>query len=359
VQPLVDSADRIRFIDLARGLAVAFMVAVHVLEEMSAAAVQDSAFGQVVEFLGGPPAAPVFMFLLGVSFLMSRRNGVRASVSRGLRLLLLGYVLNFVRGTLPALVGLATGTFEIGEIEPWTPSALFWTVDILQFAGLALMVLAVVLRYVRRPACWLGLALAIAVVSPYLWGRVPQVPVLGQLCELLWGGGVTVAFPVFPWLFFPLCGMAFGRWLLDSEDRAGFLRKAGLAGVAVLAIGSTIVALDYDAQVGDYYRSGPGALLWMSGFILVWLLVCDVAVRRVRRNAGFRLMYFWSAKVTAFYFVQWVVIGWLTWFGPVLTTVWWTMLAIAGVLVVTDLLTRAWTLLPALRTRQPGWLDHM
>jgi hypothetical protein len=231
---------------------------------------------------------------------------------------------------------------------------LFWTVDILQFAGLALMVLPLVLRYLRRPAYWLGLALAIAVVSPYLWGRVPQAPVLRQLCELLWGDGVTVAFPVFPWLFFPLCGMAFGRWLLDSEDRVRFLRKAGLAGVALLAIGSTIVLLDYDAQIGDFYRSGPGVLLWRAGFILVWLLLCDVVVRRVRSNAGFRLLYFWSAKVTVFYFIQWVVIGWLTWFGPVLTTVWWTMLAIAGVLVVTDLGTRVWTLRPALLARRPG-----
>ena len=343
---------RIRFLDLARGLALLFMVSVHVLEEMTSPDVQEAWFGKVVEFLGGPPAAPVFMFLMGVAFLMSRRNDIRSSVMRGLGLLALGYLLNFLRGTLPALLGLRLGRFDMSEIEPWTPSALFWTVDILQFAGLALMILPFVLRYVKRPLHWLALALVVGVVSPHLWGRVPDVPVLEQVFNLMWGDGVAVAFPVFPWLFYPLCGMAFGHWLLrvgETEavpdggwQRVRSLTPTTLIGIACLAAGSLIILADYDAQMGDYYRAGPGVLIWIAGFILVWLHLCRLVVDRVGAFPPLRVPYFWSAKVTAFYFVQWIVIGWLTWFGPWITSVWWALLTMAMVLLLTDFLTRCW-----------------
>jgi len=343
---------RIRFIDLARGLALLFMVSVHVLEEMTSPAVQGSWFGRVVEFLGGPPAAPVFMFLMGVAFLMSRRNDIRSSVVRGLKLLALGYLLNLLRGTVPALLGLQLGTFDMSEIEPWTPSVLFWTVDILQFAGLALMILPFVLRYVKRPLHWLALALVVGIVSPYLWGRVPDVPVLEQLLDLLWGDGVAVAFPVFPWLFYPLCGMAFGHWLLRAGERQGVpgggpqpvrsLTPTTLIGIACLAAGSLIILTDYQAQMGDYYRVGPGVLIWIAGFILAWLHLCRLVVDRVAAFPPLRVLYFWSAGVTAFYFIQWIVIGWLTWFGPWITSGWWALLTMAMVLLLTDFLTRCW-----------------
>ena len=52
--------NRLMAIDLARGLAVFFMIAVHTLEVFASQEVKNSVFGQIIEFLGGPPAAPVF-----------------------------------------------------------------------------------------------------------------------------------------------------------------------------------------------------------------------------------------------------------------------------------------------------------
>ncbi|OPL09890.1 MAG: hypothetical protein AVO34_12720 [Firmicutes bacterium ML8_F2] len=51
--------ERLEFVDLARGMAVIFMIAVHVLMVYANNTVKESPFGVVVEFLGGPPAAPV------------------------------------------------------------------------------------------------------------------------------------------------------------------------------------------------------------------------------------------------------------------------------------------------------------
>jgi uncharacterized membrane protein len=60
-------------LDMARGLAVFFMIAVHVLEILGDTALAETGPGIVIGFLGGPPAAPVFMMLLGVGIVYSAR----------------------------------------------------------------------------------------------------------------------------------------------------------------------------------------------------------------------------------------------------------------------------------------------
>ena len=81
---------RWREFDRARGLPIACMVAVHVLEQYGTPQVAESLFGQVVEELGGVPAARVFVFLMGVSLALSRHSDPKRQVRRALGLLLLG-----------------------------------------------------------------------------------------------------------------------------------------------------------------------------------------------------------------------------------------------------------------------------
>lgn len=51
---------RQRELDVAKGLAIIFMLLVHVYE-VYGREVEGTGFSKVVEFLGSPPAAPVFM----------------------------------------------------------------------------------------------------------------------------------------------------------------------------------------------------------------------------------------------------------------------------------------------------------
>src|SRR5688572_6388070 len=97
--------ERVRALDLARGLAIVFMIGVHVLWHWGAPDTWTSPIGQVISFLGGPTAAPVFMFLMGASLAFSSRTSFRSLAVRGLWLLWLGYLLNFLRGVIPAWLG--------------------------------------------------------------------------------------------------------------------------------------------------------------------------------------------------------------------------------------------------------------
>ena len=133
---------RVRAFDLARGLAVVFMIGVHVLWHWGAPDTWTTPIGQVISFLGGPTAAPVFMFLMGASLAFSSRTSFRSLAVRGLWLLWLGYLLNFLRGVIPAYLGLSAGVVTADQIAPFTLPWLATTVDVHHMAGLSLIALA-------------------------------------------------------------------------------------------------------------------------------------------------------------------------------------------------------------------------
>lgn len=67
-------------LDVAKVAAILYMVVIHVYEEMSVVNYwvrPDSLFRTVLEFLGGPLAAPVFMFAMGVGMVYTRHRSSR------------------------------------------------------------------------------------------------------------------------------------------------------------------------------------------------------------------------------------------------------------------------------------------
>ena len=99
-------------LDVAKVFAIFYMVIVHVYEEMSAVnywAMPDSLFRIVIEFIGGPLAAPVFMFAMGVGMVYTKHRNPRAFAIRGLKLLAAAYILNIIRMTIPFLLARLAG----------------------------------------------------------------------------------------------------------------------------------------------------------------------------------------------------------------------------------------------------------
>ena len=67
--------ERVRALDLAAGLAVFFMILVHVLWHWGAPGTWTTPIGQAISYAAGPTAAPVFTFLMGVSIGAAARVG--------------------------------------------------------------------------------------------------------------------------------------------------------------------------------------------------------------------------------------------------------------------------------------------
>ena len=303
--------ERIRAFDLARGRAIVFMIGVHVLWHWGAPDTWTTPIGQVIRFLGGPTAAPVFMFLMGASLAFSSRTTFRSMAVRGLWLLWLGYLLNFMRGVIPAYLGLSVGIVTPEQIAPFTLPWLATTVDVHHMAGLSLIALGA-LRLAARPSwSWLGVAALVVLAGPFLRGLEFGTPVLdGPLTPVL-GGAPNVYYAVVPWIAYPLVGAVFGTLVARATDRARLFRAGALVGLALCAGGIGLFAISPPSfDVSTYWRMPPSYFVAILGLVLVWLYACDLAVRHVRENPVFAFLYGWSGRVIAIYFTPWLVVGW-------------------------------------------------
>jgi uncharacterized membrane protein len=317
---------RLLSIDLARGLAVFFMIAVHTLEVFGSKEVKNSIFGQIIEFLGGPPAAPVFMTLMGFSFIYSRKSELKPRLIRGFKIFLSGYLLNIIRGVLPFTLAtyLKLDILESFPEEKLNVYTILTVVDILQFAGIALMIMAIIQEFKFNKYAILFSAFLISMFSPLLWGLNLNIPVIEQILELLWGDQpiefsfITnkIAFPVFPWLSFPLLGMFLGESMKNTNDQNRTFKRFGVGGILVLLIGVAISYNNIEYHFNDYYHSRQGAMLMMCGFVVFWIYITKIAIDKLPMNKLFELLFKWSKGVTNIYFAQWIIIIWsIAFFG--------------------------------------------
>jgi uncharacterized membrane protein len=351
--------DRIQAFDLARGLAILFMIGVHVLFHWGSPATWTAPIGQVISFLGGPPAAPVFMFLMGASLAFSSRTSFASLAVRGLWLLWLGYLLNFLRGVIPAYLGIQAGVVTEEQIAPFTLPWLATTVDVHHMAGLSLLAIAA-LRMAARPNwVWIALAAAVVLAGPFLRGLEFGTPLLdGPLTPVL-GGAPNVYYAVVPWVAFPLVGGAYGASMARATNpaaRVQVFRLGALAGAGLMAAGValfTVAPPSFD--VGTYWRMPPSYFVGITGLVLVWLWGCDVVVRHVRTNRAFDFLYGWSANVIAIYFTHWLVVGWgVGIFGFRAQPLEGALLGIVVAIAATALLSRF-----AIGLETPRWLERL
>jgi uncharacterized membrane protein len=356
--PLTGAAtrERVRGFDLARGLAVLFMIGVHVLWHWGAPDTWTSPIGQVISLAGGPTAAPVFMFLMGASLAFSSRTSFRSLAVRGLWLLWLGYLLNFLRGVIPAYLGLTSGVVTAEQIAPFTLPWLATTVDVHHMAGLSLIALAA-LRLAARPGwAWLALGAGVVLAGPFVRGLEFGTPLLDAPLTPILGGAPNVYYAVVPWIAYPLIGAVFGSLVARAPDRTRVFRWGALLGVGLCAAGIGLFTVDPPVfDVNTYWRMPPAYFISITGLVLLWLFACDLAVRHVRENRAFTFLYGWSGRVIAIYFTHWLVVGWgVGIFGFRSQPLEGALIGIVVAVVATALLSRF-----AVGLETPRWLERL
>jgi len=341
--------ERVRALDLAAGLAVFFMILVHVLWHWGAPATWTTPIGQAISYAAGPTAAPVFTFLMGLSIGAAAHSGLGTLVARGLWLVLLGYVLNFLRGVIPAALGFATGVITPEQVAPYTLWWLATTVDLHHVIGLSMVAIAVLRTRTRPGWLWLALGGALVLAAPWLRQVTFGTPLLDAPLTPILGSAANVYYAVVPWLIYPLAGALFGAILARAPDRTAVFRRGAAIGFVLLVLGAVLILIQRPGfDVFTYWRQPLSFVVAIFGVILVWLALCDVVTRRrwIDRHLG--VVYGWSDRVIAMYFTHWIIVGWgvgLVGFrslalGPVL-------LAMAAAVVLTSYASRFAVLLEA------------
>lgn len=316
-QKTQQSSKRLRLPDVLRGLAIVFMILIHVMNLYGNAEATSGWIYHLLDFLAGPPTGPIFMFTMGFFFMLKKPPFVPA-LRRGLTLILLGYGLNFLKGFLPV--------FLAREILGWDPAFfpevysnyyLIFNVEILIFAGLAYIAMAALSRLSEKPVFYAGVALSIALLSPLLWGIGESIPVMRHLVMPLWGADLDlVIFPFFPWAVYPILGMATALEYKRNQDHKRLWILSGGMGAALSLLGGGLLLVDFDRFFNDYGQQAWGATIAFSGFIFLWgmAMMCIDSVYPSRLKVG--LLPYLSQNITTIYVFQWLIIGWMFYITP-------------------------------------------
>ena len=301
---VIHSETRLRLPDLLKGVAVVLMVQVHLTELFASPDFYESLVGRISLFLGGPPAAPVFMAAMG--YFIAKADGNPASLMlRGLKLIGLGFLLN-IGLNAHLLVKIIQGTFT--GIDPWT---YIFGVDILFLAGLSLIFIALFQPVFKKHLiAWFGLLLVAASANHWLPTYSGDNSVIHFVQAYFFGEAHWSYFPLFPWLSYPLGGYLF--YLVEKTPFFQHIKaRAGLFWLvlSVILAASLMYGFRISTQLEAYYHHDVLFVLWTFAFVTWWLLSWQQMEKWIPENRVFRYLRFCGKNVTVFYIIQWLLIG--------------------------------------------------
>lgn len=309
------SGRRLFEIDAVKFFAIFFMICAHVYERFGSfdlyGTMPDTAYRNLVEFIGGPLAAPVFMFCMGIGMVYTRHDAPSDFIKRGIKLLITGYLLNFFRQTVPMLIGMALGV----ETDFSLIGGLL-NVDILPFAGMAFITIGLLKKAGLKP--YQMLFFAVILQGAGIWATKIDIPsvALATLVGLILPGGAHVAFPLMLWLVYPVLGILIGTRLKETKDRGDLYKKILLpAALFFVAYSLTLLFLGYDIRLiyalykDSYYNQTLLHTLWILPIILIGVSMSFFVYRRLEDSAFGRFMTYCSTNLTAIYITQWLLIG--------------------------------------------------
>lgn len=276
---------------------------------------------------GTVPCAPVFMILMGFFFSYPNDKPCWIKVRRGLKLFALGILLNVARGVIPYLLAeqtqpsILTGFIGLDEKIGYLASAsplwtLFYSLDILTFAGIAYVIMALMQNYVKKIWQWMTACLIIVFVAPYLWGTGESTGFFYHaLLQPLWGNSYVPDlrgdndFPAFPWLIYPITGLIMGEMMKSGSNVVALMKKLFIYGLGFVLISLPFFAYGGKAEFADYYRMYPGGSFFTLGLALLWVAMFMWCTKNGWGQAALEKLNFWSKYITLIYCVQWVLIG--------------------------------------------------
>jgi uncharacterized membrane protein len=299
-------------LDIARGLAVLFMVLIHTQENFSSDQAKETVLGGIIDLLGGIPAAPVFMFLLGIGIVYTRKSEPKIFIKRGLMLIGAGYLLSFMRGTLPnlfSMVMLQEGFYGKMALDTLT------YVDIFQFSGLAMMLFGLIKKYKPTTAMVTGIAIGFAGLNLLLANVQTDNFWLAAFTGLFWGSNKLSFFPFLTWIFYPLVGYIFGTFLIRCTDKNKFYGIGLLASSILFCLSSYLFVFVLQIDTGlnnaeGYYHHQIYGNIIATSVVIIWLSLLHFMVKALP-NWLSKMISRWSQNVSEIYFIHWVIIGWL------------------------------------------------
>ena len=300
-------------IDLAKGFTVLFIPAIHIAMLYADQNVHQSFFSLPFKLIAEWPGAQLLMFLMGMSFSFSKRSTVY-HIKRALLILVTGYLLNVFKFLFLRWLGWLPSNFihDLNFSHQHSSALnLFLIGDILQFAGLALLVhcLLRALKYESLFAVFLSYIIIVA--SPLFWDWHHPNIIVDHFLHLLGGSTPDTFFPLNPWLIYPLIGLAIGNYC-RSEYRS--LKAIFFSGAFLFLSGFCMQFSPFHFPATLFWRTYPDKTIMHLGFVLVWISFwfwLEPYLKAFENSFIIKLLSFCSRNITTIYLLQWIIIFWM------------------------------------------------
>lgn len=256
------------------------------------------------DYLG---VAHAFMFAMGFGMIFMQKNAPGELMRRGVKIYLLGYVLNFLRYGMYNLVeGVITGEFRSDILQ-----ALFG-MDILQFAGLALLFTGVLKKLKLREIHMLAIAGGLSVISAF----IPNIDTGAYAANWFIGHFVSTpsdacGFPFFNWYIFVTAGMFFASILRRTDDPDRIYKRLLIVSCCVMVVYITLTfcfGMFFLCRDRNYYAASLPEVIGLLSIDLSLLSAFYFLLKRVPASK-FRVFLDMSRNITPIYFIHWCILG--------------------------------------------------
>ena len=297
-------------LDIAKALSIIFMILVHCYMYVTFFENTISFPYQYIvgSLLGRPFAAPVFMFCMGVGMVYSRHSQPGTMIKRGVKLFLLGILVNIFEFFLPCYL---CGTL----LNKWTliPTAnglLLFCVDILAFAGMSFVFMGILKKFNLSNKSLIILAVILSILGSTLRFTDFGIDILNLIFAYFIGteGGFT-AFPLFNWIVFPIAGYVWGQYFIRCNNKDKFFKYWPLYLVVSIAyfIASTQITGGFLTDSHHYYFMTTidmiFCLIYIHGNIALCYHVKDVLPEKI-----IKIFSILSSNINNIYIIQWFFI---------------------------------------------------
>lgn len=270
-------------VDIAKAVLIVFLAYIHCAIECT----PEEGLAHGVPFvldsvIGGPLSAPMFMFSMGVGMVYTGRRTPRDYARRAVRLGIVGFILNICRFLIPYLIGyLATGGWE-KYIAP-LPYKMLGS-DIMQFACLSMLLIALFVRLGFSDTAMLAVSLGMSVLGTLLngldTGTAAGNIILGHIIGIEDAAQQVISdFPLLNWTIVPVFGYVFGKKLQYVKDKKRFYK--------IISPAAGLIAVIY-FTFGIIYRYG----MFGEGQNCYYHLVTWEALVSLAANAGLLGLYY-------------------------------------------------------------------
>lgn len=291
--------------DLLKGIAVIFMIQVHIIELFANPQIFTSNNGSFLLFLGGPLVAPVFGIIFGY-FIAKSTLSKKQTLLRGAKLFAVGLLLNLMLN-----FNLFLKIFQ-GEINT-NPLPYLFGVDFLLFAGLSILFLGILKKTLNKSILIsVFLSLFFAFLSSFLLKISIENEILKYFSAFFFGSTHWSYFPLFPWISYPLIGFAFyqiqQKIKFDSIFKLKPFSLLGSIGIVFIYFtGNYAIAAASNLQ--EYYHHGIIFFIWTVVFLAFYGFVLTKINVSIGDGQAFTYIKWLGKNVTSIYFIQWVLIG--------------------------------------------------